>query len=169
MDITDLYDEIDDAPVLKFDKPPITHSGTVVKAERVDDKYAPDQIPAFTLRLDKPTDDGDKCGVILRRSELMQRMIGKAVRRTGRSTVEVGDWLSVTFVEQRESSGGDNYKFYEVEYRPGDPPSGTALSAAASPATPTTSRASDDCGVRHRRSAALPRTQPVRRRTAESG
>jgi len=84
MDITDLYDEIDDAPVLKFDKPPTARSGAVVKAARVDDKYAQGQIPAFTLRLDEPTDDGDECGVLLARSELMQRAIGKAVRRTGR-------------------------------------------------------------------------------------
>jgi hypothetical protein len=123
VNISELYDPINAAPSAKFDNPGDTYSGTIVDVGRRDDKHSLTQIPAFTLQLDKPTADGDDYVVILARSALMQSAIGKKARHAGRTTFEPGDWMSVTFVENREPTGGGNpYKLYHADYKLGNNP-----------------------------------------------
>jgi hypothetical protein len=125
MSLAELYDPIDNAPVTQFDDPGDAYSGAIVKWEWADDKYAaPKKIPAITLQLDKPTADGDDYAVIRARSEQMQRVIGTAAKRAGATDQEIGNWLSVTFVEERETGSGTSFKFYEAEYKLADPPNG---------------------------------------------
>jgi hypothetical protein len=125
MNLSELYDPIDSAPVAQFDDPGDAYSGAIVKWEWVDDKYAaPKKIPAITLRLDKPTAEGDEYAVIRARSDQMQRVIGRAAKRAGATDQEIGNWLRVTFVEERETGSGASFKYYEAEYKLADPPTG---------------------------------------------
>ena len=120
MNLGNLYDPVDQAPVAKFDKPGDTLSGVIVKSEWQHDKYGSEQIPAITLRLDKPTADGDEHAVIFARSKQMQREIGKKAQRAGATDEEIGNWLSVTYVEDRECSNGE-MKWYAAEYKLANP------------------------------------------------
>ena len=124
MSLAELYHPIDNAPVTQFDDPGDAYSGAIVKWEWADKYAAPKKIPAITLQLDKPTADGDDYAVIRARSEQMQRVIGKAAKRAGATDQEIGNWLSVTFVEERETGSGTPFKFYEAEYKLADPPNG---------------------------------------------
>jgi hypothetical protein len=114
------YDPIGNAPVASFENPGDSYAGAIVKAEERQDKYGDDAIAALTLQLDAPSDDGDEYAVLFVRSKQMQRAVGKAAHRAGAEEVEVGDWIRVTFVENRECSNGE-MKWYEAEYKPSAP------------------------------------------------
>ena len=101
MNLSELCDPIEDAPVAKFDNPGDTFSGIIVKFERQNDKYVSEQIPVITLQLDKPTADGDEYAVVRARNTQMRRVIGRAAKRAGATDEAIGNWLSVTFVEER--------------------------------------------------------------------
>ena len=90
--------------------------GNIAKCEWQDDKYGTEQIPAITLRLAKPTSDGDEYATLLARSKQMQRVIGRAAKCAGATGDGIGNWLSVTFIEKRETSNGE-MKWYEAEYK----------------------------------------------------
>ena len=121
MQVNDLYDPIEQAPRASFDVPGDSYAGVVVKAERVDDKYAAGQIPAITLRLAAPTEDGDDYLMILARSAQLQKELGKAVRRSGKAALSEGDWLQIAYVEEHESAtGAHGWKEYSVTHKPTD-------------------------------------------------
>ena len=118
MDITNFYDPIEDALVAAFADVGDRFAGVIVDADEADDKYGSGRVPAFTLRLDEPFED-DEYVRIFARSKQMQRAIGRAVKRCDRGAIVEGDWLAIEYVEEAESSSGNSYKVYDVEFKPG--------------------------------------------------
>jgi hypothetical protein len=119
MDTSEFYDPLGDAPAAAFADVGDRFTGLVAKAEWADDKYGTDKVPAITLHLDKPLEDDEYVRVFVR-SKQMQRALGRAVRHCGRTSVTEGDWISVEYVEEAESTSGNSYKVYDVEYRTGE-------------------------------------------------
>jgi hypothetical protein len=117
MNINELYNPIDDAPIGHFDQAGDRYDGTIVKAELRDDQYGGEKIPGITLKLDRPTSDGDNYTIVMARSKQLRKVLGRAVSRAGYTRLEdaVGARLSVWLVEQRETTGSANsYKLYDA-------------------------------------------------------
>ena len=115
MRIDDLYDQIEQAPLLKPELD-VTFSGRIVKIDEArQTKY--ETVPALTLRLDTPTDDGDDYGVLLLGSDQLKRVIAKAAKRAGRNEITLGDWVSASVVEKRETSNGNTMNWWAADYK----------------------------------------------------
>ena len=119
MKLDDLYDALEQAPLLKADVD-IFHGGSIVKIDEArETKHGP--VPALTLRLDAPTDDGDEFGVLLLGSAQLCRELAKAARRAGRREITLGHWVSAGVVEKRETANGNTMNIWEVGYKASSP------------------------------------------------
>jgi hypothetical protein len=113
---SEIYDEIKDAPNAVFDMPGDRYIGEVVYAEWHDDsKYSGEQIPKIVLRLEKLF-NADEYATILCRSKLLQREIGKAVKRAGAYDVLVGGRLSIELTELVSTDKDSPLRVYAVTY-----------------------------------------------------
>ncbi len=119
VDGSDFYDPIEDALVAAFSDVGDHFAGVIARAEKVDDKYGSEKVVRVTLQLDDPFEDDPYVHIFVR-SKQMQRQIGRAMHRAHRRAVTEGDWMRVEYVEEAESSGGGNYKVYDVEYEARD-------------------------------------------------
>jgi hypothetical protein len=121
MKTADLYDPINDAPFAKFEACGDNYRGIPVHYEVLDDKYkSATQMLVVTLKLDKPTADGDEHAKIALRSDQLRREYGRKALRAGRADLDDGlacDWVSVTYVEDREIGSGNTFKWYDVDYK----------------------------------------------------
>jgi hypothetical protein len=121
MKTTDLYDPINDAPFARFEAYGDNYSGTPVRYDMQSDKYnSSEQILVAILQLAEPTADGDDYAKLALRSEQLRREYGRNAQRAGRAELDDGvglDWVSVTYVEDREAGSGNTFKWYDVDYK----------------------------------------------------
>ncbi|MGE5697480.1 MAG: hypothetical protein ACM4D3_20285 [Candidatus Sericytochromatia bacterium] len=106
---------VEGAPLLKPELD-ITFSGSIARIEDAR-QTKHETVPALTLHLDRPTDDGDDYGVLLLGSTQLKRVIASAARRAGRSEISIGDWVSAGVVDKRETSARNTMNVWEAEYR----------------------------------------------------
>ncbi|BCO35497.1 hypothetical protein BMW24_023000 [Mycobacterium heckeshornense] len=119
MKLDELYDPIADAPFARFPTPGDSYHGTLVAFDMRPDRFSNQEIPTATLRLSEPTEDGDEYVHVSLRSAALRREFGRAAHRAGRVDIDDGlgrDHIRITYIEDRESAGGNTFKVYRVEY-----------------------------------------------------
>lgn len=89
--------------------------GRVTIAELVDDPNdaTKPKFPVFTL-----TDEDDVDRKLWGRSAQMLEAIAEACEKSGSDGIEIGDWLKVSYVDEKVLRSGRTMKIYAAEHTP---------------------------------------------------
>jgi hypothetical protein len=146
-------DEGSSAPSASFEKPGQTHAGTILAAERRQDrdfktgqpKTWPDGNPVMVYAITIATDADEELTIWARggsytpargKGDSMMNAIDDAVRAAGAKTIDAGGQISVTFsgFGRQDRAGFKPPKLYSATYSP--PSSGFAVGEAAGDEAP---------------------------------
>jgi hypothetical protein len=104
----------DKLPATRFDLAGDSVSGTITAADLVADTINPGSADVLVLTID----DREK---VWARSAQMREAIADAVDAAGAESIDVGDDITITYVEDKVLRNGRVMKVYQVVYAPSGP------------------------------------------------